>query len=181
MIVDGSVSKPADKKHDLKRLFEGQNEWESPVYYAPSTNRQDTIPPTTKSAAAASIRDVEELIAEERSGPALLMAWATLEGLGRLLLPKKLGRPQTPETLLDVLAGDGYVTPSEADVLRSLKQARNQLVHGMLEQAVSSAELAKFIEVLKLLLTFVKQPAPRSGSGAGRQPGLRSRNGRRQA
>jgi uncharacterized protein YutE (UPF0331/DUF86 family) len=160
MIVDGSVSKPTDKKHDLKRLFEGQNEWESRVYYAPSTNRQDTIPPTTKSAAAASIRDVEELIAEGRSGPALLMAWTTLEALGRLLLPKKLGRPQTPETLLDVLAGDGYVTPSEADLLRSLKQARNQLVHGMLEQTVSSAELAKFIEVLKLLLTFVKQPAP---------------------
>jgi hypothetical protein len=41
-----------------------------------------------------------------------------------------------------------------------LKQARNQLVHGMLEQTVSSADLANFIEVLKLLLTFVKQPAP---------------------
>jgi uncharacterized protein YutE (UPF0331/DUF86 family) len=92
--------------------------------------------------------------------PPFLMAWTTLEALGRLLLPKKLGRPQTPETLLDVLAGDGYITPSEADLLRSLKQARNQLVHGMLEQTVSSAELAKFIEVLKLLLTFVKQPAP---------------------
>jgi len=159
MIVDGSVSKPRNKTHNLKGLFEGQNEWESRVYYAPSTNRQDILPPTTESAAAASIREVEELIAEERSGAALLVAWATLEALDRLLLPKKLGRPQTPETLLDVLAGDGYVTPSEADLLRSLKQDRNQLVHGMLEQTVSSAELAKFIEVLKLLLTFVKQPA----------------------
>jgi uncharacterized protein YutE (UPF0331/DUF86 family) len=155
IIVDGS--KPKEKRRDLKRLFEGQSKWERRLYYARPTALQ--IKATTKSVIETSISDVEKLIVEGRSGPALLMAWATLEGLGRLLLPKKLGRPQTPETLLDVLAGDGYVTPSEADLLRSLKQVRNHLVHGMLEQTVSSAEFAKFIEVLKLLLTFVKQPA----------------------
>ncbi len=158
IIVDGS--KPKDKGRDVKRLFEGQSKWEWRVYYARPTGLRVKVSAMTRSTIETSIGDVAKLTGEGQSGPALLLAWATLEALGRMLLPKKLGRPQTPETLLEVLARDGYITPSEGDLLQSLAQARNHLVHGMLEQTVSEAELAKFIEVLKLLLTFVKEPAP---------------------
>jgi hypothetical protein len=46
------------------------------------------------------IDTIEDLSDKKLLAPALLMAWATLEGLGRALLSEKLVRPQTPGRIL---------------------------------------------------------------------------------
>lgn len=87
--------------------------------------------------------------------PALLMSWATLEALGRTLLPERLVRPQTPGRLVEVLATDGYVTPSEADRLRELARVRNRLIHGGLQVKIASKDIKAFRGILKGLLDLL--------------------------
>jgi uncharacterized protein YutE (UPF0331/DUF86 family) len=43
------------------------------------------------------------------------------------------------------------ITPSEADVLRQLANSRNRLVHGALDQPVTSADVQNLIAILKTL------------------------------
>jgi uncharacterized protein YutE (UPF0331/DUF86 family) len=83
------------------------------------------------------------------------MAWATFEAIGRAILPAKLQRPQPPGRLTEVLAAEGYVTPTEADQLRHLAESRSQLIHGGLETSVPEADLRRFVEVLKTLCNFI--------------------------
>jgi len=102
-----------------------------------------------------SITAIEELAAAGRAKPALLMAWATFEAIGRAILPDRLQRPQTPGRLVEVLAAEGQITPTEADHLRRLAESRNQLIHGGLETPVSEADLRRFVDVLKTLCNFI--------------------------
>ena len=61
------------------------------------------------------LSEVKQIAAEGHIEPAMLMAWATFEALARALLTKQFGRPQTPGRLVQTLAAEGYLTPSEAD------------------------------------------------------------------
>lgn len=47
---------------------------------------------------------------------------------------------------------EGYITPSEADLLRGLAEKRNQLIHGELQTHASKAELRNFTKTLGDLL-----------------------------
>ena len=83
------------------------------------------------------------------------MAWATFEATGRAILPGRLQRPQTPGRLIEVLATEGHITPTEADHLRRLAESRNHLIHGDLEMSVPEADLQHFIGVLKTLYNSI--------------------------
>jgi uncharacterized protein YutE (UPF0331/DUF86 family) len=87
--------------------------------------------------------------------PALIMAWAALEAIGRALLPEKFGRPQTPERLVELLAHEGYLTPDEADTVRPLIELRNTAVHGALDSAVNEQSLGHFILILQKMAAYI--------------------------
>lgn len=148
-----SSEKDLDK---LRQLLAGHRDWELRVYWiSPSTTPESIERPSTKEIEKA-IEVIEGLAAENLLAPALLMAWATLEGLGRALLPDRFPRPQTPRRLVEVLAGEGYVTPSEADRLRQLAKTRNQLIHGGLRVRVGSEDIKSFAVILKTLLALLR-------------------------
>jgi uncharacterized protein YutE (UPF0331/DUF86 family) len=149
VIVEGSSSKL--KEDRLMSRFEKTADWELRVYYVRPTERTDALQTMTKETINASIASVETLISEGQPQAALLIAWATFEALGRTLSPDEFARPQTPRRLIELLASDGFITPSEADVLRSLADIRNQLVHGQLNQTVDLIKLSKFVDFLKTL------------------------------
>jgi len=67
----------------------------------------------------------------------------------------KLVRPQTPGRLVEVLASEGYVTPSETDRLRTVIATRNQIVHGGLQAKVSPKDVRSFLSVLNMLLKLL--------------------------
>jgi len=98
-----------------------------------------------------SIASVENLISTGQLYGATLIGWATFEALGRVLSPAKFARPQTPERLIEILAGDGVVTPSEADILRRLARSRNRIIHGTLNEKIEKGDLSKFLNVLREL------------------------------
>lgn len=150
VVVEGSSS---DRKLErIRPRFDGVKDWELRVYYARPVRESELLPPISKGSIEESIRSIEALVASGQPAAALLMAWATLEGLGRLLLPERFARPQSPGRLVEVLAGEGYITPSEADLIRSLVRRRNHLIHGSLETNVEPSEVSAFVEVMKTLL-----------------------------
>jgi uncharacterized protein YutE (UPF0331/DUF86 family) len=134
---------------ELRGLLAGHKDWELRVYWISPSNTPKPIEPASAKDIEQAIKTVEHLTSEGLLAPALLMAWAALEGLGRALLLEKIVRPQTPGRLVEVLAGEGYVTPTEADRLRALIATRNQIVHGGLRAKVSPRDLKSFLSVLK--------------------------------
>ena len=152
---------PSEKNLDkLRQLLAGHRDWELRVYWISPANTPEPIEPASTKEIAKAIEVIEGLAGESLFAPALLMAWATLEGLGRALLPDRFPRPQTPGRLVEVLAGEGYVTPSEADRLRQLARARNQLIHGGLKARVGSKDIESFAAVLRTLLDLLQTERP---------------------
>jgi REase_AHJR-like protein len=136
----------------LRELLAGRRDWELRVYWISPSNTPEPIDLASGKEIEQSIKAVEQLASEGLHGAALLMAWATLEALGRALLPEKLARPQTAGRLVEALAGEGYVTPTEADRLRELGKVRNQLAHGGLRAKTTSKDIKSFAATLRTLL-----------------------------
>jgi len=147
---------PSNRRLDrLRELFSEHKDWELRVYWVSPSNIRKAIEGVSGEVSGQSITAIEELAAAGRTKPALLMAWATFEAIGRAILPDRLQRPQTPGRIVEVLAAEGQITPTEADHLRRLAESRNQLIHGGLETSVSEADLRRFVDVLKTLCNFI--------------------------
>jgi uncharacterized protein YutE (UPF0331/DUF86 family) len=132
----------------LRKRFRDSKDWELRVYYASPSHVERQIEVASQVTIEQSLKVIRELIDLGQYQPALLMAWATFEAIGRALLPEKFVGPQPPQKLVERLAADGYVLPSEADRIRDLAKTRNQLAHGKLDLPIESADLEKFAAVL---------------------------------
>ena len=147
--LEGAPTRSASE--ELRRRFDADPDWDLRLYYARPKARAETVEPVPVESIDVSIHEVEELNAQGQPQLALLRAWATLEALGRILLPGRFERAQTPGRLVEVLAFEGNVTPTEADLLRDLVSRRNRFIHGSLDVEVDPSELARFAETLKEL------------------------------
>lgn len=142
----------AKKLEQITALLRGHDEWELRVIWvAPEVEISGL---TTQDAAQikARILEIKELAFHGHYEPAMLMAWATLEALTRAVLTTQMERAQTTGRLIQVLATEGYLTPSEADSLRGLAEKRNKLSHGELQVRISSDELEDLIAILDVIL-----------------------------
>jgi uncharacterized protein YutE (UPF0331/DUF86 family) len=157
VIVEGPSSRV--KEDRVKRRFDSAKDWELRVYYVRPTDRRDALQAMTKETIDSSIESVGSLISDGKMLAALLIAWATFEALGRTLSPEKFAQPQSPSRLVEVLATDGFITPSEADVLRVIADVRNRSIHGNLDQNIDLNQLSKFVEILKTLSEMAQQHA----------------------
>jgi uncharacterized protein YutE (UPF0331/DUF86 family) len=126
-------------------------DWSLRVVVINPTSRQNTLPSQSWEAIQSSIEEVRRLISSGSYQASLLVGWAVLEAIGRHFLPEELARPQSPGRLLQVLAHEGYLTPSEADWIRLLAKKRNEFIHGRVETPVSEEEMANFIVILEKL------------------------------
>jgi len=142
----------------IQELFSKQKDWELRVYWLSPNDRSQAVEAAPLESIDNAIESVHELAEEGRTAPAFLMAWSAFEALGRILLPEKFTRPQTPGRLVEVLAAEGQLTPTEADRLRHLVQVRNKLIHGGLQETVGTAELSDFVRVLRFLRGLAKSP-----------------------
>jgi uncharacterized protein YutE (UPF0331/DUF86 family) len=97
------------------------------------------------------IAEIRQLITTNNLSPALLLAWASFEAVGRMLAPDQFQRPQSPGRLVQLLASEGYLTPTEADKLRTLATKRNTIIHGELQTAVSREDVEDFARILDTL------------------------------
>lgn len=148
-------ARSAKRLAELRKVRSGHQDWELRVYWVSPANAPEPIDGASRRDIDHAIGWIDQLMNEGLLAPALLMSWATLEALGRTLLPERLVRPQTPGRLVEVLATDGYVTPSEADRLRELARVRNRLIHGGLQVKIASKDIKAFRGILKGLLDLL--------------------------
>ena len=155
--VKHSSQAKSGKLQEISKLFEGHPDWEFRiVWISPSTTAQDVAEPDLASVRSR-IAELRDLIAKGFEGPAMLLAWATLEAVGRRVLPEQLKRPQTPGRLVEVMASEGLVTPDEADLLRRLAEKRNRLIHGDLGTDIEAPDVIEFADMLESLLEQPRQ------------------------
>lgn len=140
------------KLERVKKLLEGQRDWELRVYWAEPLSSGGELQVQSGEAIRKSLREIRDLIARDNLGAALLLSWATFEAAGRILVPEQFRRPQSPGRLVQILAQLGSVTPSEADSLRRLANIRNALIHGDLGVPVPKQDVAEFVDILETLL-----------------------------
>jgi uncharacterized protein YutE (UPF0331/DUF86 family) len=149
VVLEGPSAKA--KRERLKDRFERRKDWELRLYYARPAASAEGLPAMGNDAIDSSIASVENLISNGQLYGATLIGWATFEALGRALSPAKFARPQTPARLIEILAADGAVTPSEADLLRKLARSRNRVIHGALNEKIEKSDLSKLLNVLREL------------------------------
>jgi uncharacterized protein YutE (UPF0331/DUF86 family) len=154
--VTRSRDTAADKIKRLEQAFAEHPDWTLDVYYSGNFTENDIETPTAQ-VIESSIREIEELRRSGRLRAALVMGWAILEAIARSLLPDQLGRPQPPQTLIETLASNGFLTPREADSLRSAVSVRNAAAHGHLNAIVEPEQLDELVNALRTLLTLLRK------------------------
>jgi Uncharacterized conserved protein len=150
IIREGAITEK--RVENLRKVFERVEDWELRVVYVRPTSSDVEPEAVSRTTISESLQETRKLLDEGNALPALLMSWASFEAIARILRPEKFRRPQTPGRLVEVLASEGHITPSEADLLRRLAVLRNRLVHGNLAVAVDREELNSFMLVLEAMV-----------------------------
>jgi uncharacterized protein YutE (UPF0331/DUF86 family) len=153
--VVGSNASSEKKIKALQSLFADHDDWELRVFYASPVVSNKLLEIASAPAINESIQRVIDLKAAGHLSPALVMASATFEAVGRALLPDQFQRPQTPARLVEVLGSEGYITPEEADTLRAASAIRNAVIHGQLGSTVDQKMLEGFVAILRTLVKLL--------------------------
>lgn len=145
--------KPADTKvRQLQSLFTGHDDWRlEVVYLVPDGAPLQTV-------ALQDIRSAlrqSRLLMESEPRAALLMAWATLEAIGRVLEPDLASRSLAPRSLVDLLIANGHLQQSESAHLRTLADTRNMLAHGQIDVSPAPADVRHLIELEEGLISHI--------------------------
>jgi hypothetical protein len=153
------VTRPGvDKRLErLSTLLKGQPSWELRVVLVSPATAPDIDQAQTPDVIRRCVSEMQELVANRHFGPALLLGWAAFEASARKLASEQFRRPQTPGRLVSVLAGEGYLTPSEADQMRRLAEKRNALIHGELEAEIGAGDVQQLIAILETMLLMIEK------------------------
>ena len=141
-----------EKVAHARKLFKSQPNWELRVLWLEPSNADEPLEVQSPSSIKARIAEIRVLARSGHPGPSLLLGWSTFEAVARTLMADVFARPQTPGRLVEILAMEGHITPTEADTLRALITRRNQLVHGGLDVDVTAAEMEVFAGIIDGLL-----------------------------
>jgi hypothetical protein len=152
------VSRPGtDKKLErLSSLLKDQPSWELRVFLVSPTTVPEILEVQPTAAIRWSIAEVRKLAEEGHLGSALLLGWASFEAASRSLQADVFRTAQTPGRLVSILAGDGYITPSEADTLRRLAKKRNAFVHGELQEEIGAEDVQELIAILETMVKMIE-------------------------
>jgi len=133
----------------LQNLFKGDRDWRLEVVYI----SQDGTP-----LQAVSSEDIQNtlrkvhLMANSEPRAGLLMAWATLEAIGRILEPDLASRGLSPRSLVDLLISNGHLPQSENARLRKLGDIRNTLAHGQINTTPAPDDIEYLVTLAENLI-----------------------------
>jgi REase_AHJR-like len=150
---------PSSKVRRLREIFSNHDDWELVVFYVSPSSVGEQIKRASVGSIKMAIDQAIELRDLGMHPAALVIGWSALEAIARILLPGQLAHSQPSGRLLEVLASEGYLTPSEADLLRSVAIARNAVAHGQLETPIEPAQLDALISALRILSTLLPKNA----------------------
>lgn len=143
----------------LREILAGHPDWRLEVIYGGDGERQ--VPIASLSSIEQTVANLDKL-ADARA--ALLLAWASLEAIARNLEPGETIRPQSPGRVVEILAAGGFVTPTQAELLRKMANIRNQLIHGNVDLQPSPGQLHELIVTTGTLLSLLKTTQAQAGA-----------------
>lgn len=142
--------------NEVARLFDKHPDWEFRLIWINQEQPSGDMVPQSLESVGQSLDEVDRLLAGGHDKAALLLAWAVLEALGRVLIESRFRKPQTPKRLIEVMAAEGLLTPDEADFFRTLYPVRNALVHGGLSVEVDRTDVENLLVIMKSVLAETK-------------------------
>ena len=151
--IEVASGKPrtAAKVRRLRDLLTDHPDWELRIIYAPPQAGLEPLAAPPQEVVQQALGKLLDLLEQAGPVPALLTAWAAFEAAGRALNPDSLGRPQTAGRLVETLAFEGCITPSEADKLRTMGELRNRAAHGDFDIALSPSDLRELVRIISIL------------------------------
>lgn len=138
----------------ISKLFEGHKDWEFRVVWLSNSDNVAGLKRQSKQKVLEFYQQSLDLAAKGSFTAAFLLAWATLEAAARRALGNDLAKPQTPGRVVEQLASLGYLTPAEADDLRSLASLRNKIIHGELDTALSKEVVDSMLLMLGTVISL---------------------------
>ncbi len=147
------------KLGDIAKLFEGQKGWKFKIYWASNSEIEAPLRTQSINDIEDTLAQVEALVADGHVSAGFLLSWAIFEAIARRILADRFVRPQTPGRLIEIMANEGVLTPSEADRLRLLATFRNRFIHGELDVSVTVNDTREFLKILQNLTAIASHPA----------------------
>lgn len=146
---------------NLEKSFKHTPNWDFRVYYADEMSLPKGPGVESPEVLKSRLEKSQELNRQGEHALALLLSWATFEGIARLLRRKNFLRPQSPGRIITVLTELGDITNDQANFLRSLVSKRNSFVHGAVSTIVSRDEVEQFNNLaLALVLSHMSKKKP---------------------
>ena len=133
---------------ELQSLLQGHDDWRLDILFV--GEEPEPLPLASAEAIQHSLQHIRAILPTEPKS-ALLLTWATLEAITRRLEPTKSMQPQSPASVVELLANAGHITPTEAAQVRKAIQSRNRLIHGDLDLTVTPTQVAEVVEIAENL------------------------------
>jgi uncharacterized protein YutE (UPF0331/DUF86 family) len=143
----------------LSSTFAEHPDWELRFYYAESPPDLDRIETAPIERIRETIERAQQLRKTDQLLAALLVARAMLEALARAILVEPSSRPQPVQKLIESLASEGWITPSEASQLREISNLGNAAAHGQLDAKIEAEKVDRLLSILSSLLRLAESKA----------------------
>jgi uncharacterized protein YutE (UPF0331/DUF86 family) len=144
----------AMKIERIRKLVEEQPDWQLEILFLGASS--ETLQQASNEMIENTLQGAKD-IADKEPRAAFLLLWATLEAIMRRLEPQRSQKPQSPGRVVEVLAGQGFIAPSQADEMRRLIQTRNRIIHGELGVIPKVKEVNYLSDTINGLLQLIKQ------------------------
>lgn len=118
-----SESSEQQKTRALANLIKKHPDWELRVVVVTSAGHTDELQVQSREQIQAFLDEIKLLQDTNHLSAAFMLGWATFEAIARRLMTATFVKPQTPSRLVQQLAQEGYVTPSEAILCAFLQQS----------------------------------------------------------
>jgi hypothetical protein len=148
-VASGQGPAKANRLHRLKSALDKQDGWRLEVLYVGSEGAP--IKPASLEATEAALKRAKTLAAKEPDA-ALLLAWAAIEAVGRVLEPGLTEFSLGALAVVDLLVGYGHLSQEDGVSLRALALKRNRIAHGELETSPSIEEIAALVAIAESLV-----------------------------
>jgi uncharacterized protein YutE (UPF0331/DUF86 family) len=148
------------KIKQLQSLLAGRSDWALEVLYLASDQIPITLTPNSE--IRRTLDKVEKLTKiDPRAG--LMLAWASLEAIGRTLSPVSAAKTISARSLIDLLVSEGHISQHDGEALRKFADMRNKLTHGQLQLMPTLDDVRELVTLAK----SIPLPDPNVQAAAG--------------
>ncbi len=144
---------------EISKRVSAQKGWEFRVIYVnPAAEVPIGFARPTREQITARLEETEALAKTGHRGSALILGWAVLEALARLVVAHdeaERSGPFSPLQAVQTLAEEGYLEHDAAQSLRQMVTLRNAVMHGDFSADISAEQVESLLEQLQAIASDI--------------------------